>query len=114
MKWSKPVFQPNEAATLTIKTSPKSLCSVSAMDETTKSNDNINIRSLLERLMDYDNPQYYYYRYKEYMCRNHSDTYFRWELTYTSKDTFNILQVHFPPKYFCTIIKIRFYFRTLE
>lgn len=73
IEWSKQELKPGEEANLSIKTSPKSLCSVSAVDEATKfrSNDNFNIRTLVERLAETDFPYYYYYN-DRWSCENQS------------------------------------------
>lgn len=100
MEWSKSTFQPNEEATLKIKTSPKSLCSLSAVDEATKfrSNDNFDVKTFVERLTQYDFPHYYYYYYYDNPCpdsiyqQNNDSTYWEPEV-YSDKDTHQMLEV---------------------
>lgn len=94
MEWSKSVFQPNEEATLSIKTSPNALCSLSAVDESTKfrSSDNFSIRKLLERLSE--RGEGYYYDYYNNNCPKSQQDRYVWEPEiYSDKDTAHLLQV---------------------
>lgn len=97
--WSKPEFQEGEKATLTIKTAPKSLCSISIIDEATKfkTSDNFNKRALVDRLTYAFRPYYYYQQ--GIRCANETkteplDIYHKWRPKIQwDKDTSTIFTV---------------------
>lgn len=101
INWSKQEIQPGEEATLSIKTSPKSLCSISTVDEATKfrSSDNFNVRTLVDRLRQSYRPYYYFYRDYTLNCPNVNTTqevdgHYEWgPEVYSDKDTNTILDV---------------------
>lgn len=95
MEWSKSVFKPSEEASLNIRTSPNSLCSLSAVDETTKfrSSDNFNIRNLLEHLSEHG-AEYYYSNYYDNCPKDQGDNYTWVPEVYSDKDTLKIFQVN--------------------
>lgn len=87
LEWSKPMFHPNEEATLTIKTSPESLCFVSAVNEATKfwSTNKLNIESLMAHFMEWN------YFDNTYTYEKGNDLY----LTLHQNPAFDTLQVLF-------------------
>lgn len=112
IEWSKSLYQFNEEATLTIKASPKSLCSISVVNELAKipTNNDFNIKSSVKNVLDneYRDIEYTSFNCRDYdndICaiyRSESDTDIVWAPTVSSDyDTFDTLQVYTASNFIC-------------